>query len=205
MSWSNPSQQEAQEAYDAAKKKYDSTAEEYLRLSKQKEQYESEASAAYRGYADADTKLQRLRKLEFTLQRILRYFTTSNDPGGDTVSTGGLINSAVVESKIVGIETANSLKQCIVCTGMPALSFARAGTTKYVDEDADSHRAKQLVRQELKRVLDLMKELDTQTRSSAEDYNALVRKAAACADEMTELKKTMDSCAFDMDHYKKYI
>lgn len=195
VSWSNPSQQEAQEAYDAAKQKYDSSAEEYLRLSKLKEQYSSDASSSYRNYAADDKAVTRLKQLEFKLQRVMRFF-------GDGESSA---DYSVMISRICAAQAANDFTACISCDGATPPPFGRAFTSPYTKNDADTSRAKQLVEAELTRVRNSITDMTNRLVDSAEAYNELTRMAGSLDDEMAELKKTMDSYAFDMEHYKKYI
>ncbi len=195
VSWSNPSQQEAQEAYDAAKQKYDTSAEEYLRLSKLKEQYSSDASSSYNSYAADDMALTRLRQLEFKLQRVQRFF-------GEGESG---IDYSVMLSRISAAQAANDFTACVSCDGATQPPFGRAFTSPYIQNDTDTSRAKQLVEAELARVRERITELSNRAKASAEAYNRMKSMAGSIDDEMAELKKTMDGCAFDMEHYKKYI
>ena len=195
MSWSHPTQQEAQEAYDAAKQKYDTAAEDYILASRQKDQYEAQAGSAYKEYAGDDERLARLRRLEYRLKRVCGFFGSS----------GCTFDEYVTAFRVYRVELVNALRQFVYCDGMNPVTFGPASSSPEVAYDADSLRAKQLLEAELARVRELIAEIDRQTKTSAEAYNELKRKAAACEGEMRELKKTMDSCAFDMDHYKKFI
>ena len=91
------------------------------------------------------------------------------------------------------------------CDGATPPPFGRAFTSPYTKNDADTSRAKQLVEAELTRVRNSITDMTNRLVDSAEAYNELTRMAGSLDDEMAELKKTMDSYAFDMEHYKKYI
>ena len=195
MSWSNPTQQEAQEAYDAARQKYDSAAEEYLLLTRQRDQYDSQASSVYKNYAGDDQRLTGLRRLEYRLQRVCRFFGSS----------GCTFDEYVTLFRVNRVELMNALQQFVYCDGMKPITFGPSSSSPEAAYDPDCIRAKQLLEAELARVRELMNELKQQTAASAEAYNELVRKVKDCDSEIKDLKKTMDSCAFDMDHYKKYI
>ena len=196
MSWSNPTQEEAQEAYDAAKQKYDTTAEDYLLASRRREQYESQAKSVYKAYAADDKRITGLRRLEFKLQRVCRFFNTNNTVGIDTM---------VTLSRVSSVELNNIIRCFMYCDEIKPPAVGPAAMSPYTENDADASWAKQLVEAELARVRELIETSNDQVKSSAEEYNKLVRLAKGCEDEMQELRKILDSCAFDMDHYKKYL
>ncbi len=195
MSWSNPSQQEAQEAYDAAKKKYDNAAEEYLRISKLRDQYVADAKTLFEDYNSAKDRLRDLQHLEIKLRRAAR--SLSSEESG--------VDHDILLFRVEQISFAAELKECIVCSGVKEPGFGKAVYSPYVDYDADASRAKALLGAELDRVRDLIDTLMKQVRNGSGDYQDMVKKGFSCDDEMKEHKKTMDQCAFEMEHYKKYL
>ncbi|MBR6045160.1 MAG: hypothetical protein IKP47_05950 [Ruminococcus sp.] len=195
MSWSNPSQQEAQECYDAAKKKYDTAAEEYLRLSKLRDQYKSESAAAYQKYGDQCDRLAALKREDFSLKRVARYLK-SNDGNADR---------EIYLSRVWAIDVSAKLKEFITCSGVMSPPFGKAATSPCVADETFSARAKYLVDVEYARVRMLISQEEAKCSSSEDVCRELVKKVRACESDMADYKKTMDSCAFDMEHYKKYL
>lgn len=195
MSWSNPSQQEAQEAYDAAKKKYDSAAEEYLRIYKLREQYDAEASTLFEDYNASKDRVRSLQRLEVSLRRVSRSLG-SEEPG---------VDHDILLARVDQIAFTAELKECIVCSEVKEPVIGQSASSPYVDYDPDASRAKELIGAELYRVRDLIDTLDKQVRNSSGDYQAMVQKGLSCDKELKEYKKTMDQCAYEMDHYKKYL
>lgn len=195
MSWSNPSQQEAQEAYDAAKKKYDSAAEEYLRIYKLRDQYDAEASTLFEDYNASKDRVRSLQRLEVSLRRVSRSLG-SEEPG---------VDHDILLARVDQIAFTAELKECIVCSEVKEPVIGQSASSPYVDYDPDASRAKELIGAELYRVRDLIDTLDKQVRNSSGDYQAMVQKGLSCDKELKEYKKTMDQCAYEMDHYKKYL
>ena len=195
MSWSHPSQQEAQEAYDAAKQKYDQSAEDYLRASKLKEQYDTQASSIYKDYASDDGRLRRLKQLEFKLQRVSRLFGTGESG----------IQLDINLSRVNALEFSTALKESISCSGVKAPYMGKEASSPDIDYDADTSRAKELISAELTRVRELIETVDKNTKNAAELFNDLNRKASYYDNEMKECRKTMDRCTYEMEHYKKYL
>ena len=195
MSWSDPSQQEAQEAYDAAKQKYDSAAENYLIISRKRDEYDSQAKALYKGFAADDQRLISLRRLEFKLRRVCRVFGT----------TGYGIDNYVLLSRVYSVELNEAMSKFVSCDGLRPLTVGPSAQSPETGYDSDASRAKQLSDAELARVQALIAELEKQIKTSADTYNDLKKYIKACESEMSKLRKTMDSCAFDMEHYRKFI
>ena len=195
MSWSHPSQQEAQEAYDAAKKKYDRAAEEYLRIYKLRDQYDAEASTLFEDYNASKDRVRSLQRLEVSLRRVSRSLG-SEEPG---------VDHDILLARVDQIAFTAELKECIVCSEVKEPVIGQSASSPYVDYDPDASRAKELIEAELYRVRDLIDTLDKQVRNSSGDYQAMVQKGLSCDKELKEYKKTMDQCAYEMDHYKKYL
>lgn len=195
MSWSNPTQQEAQEAYDAARQRYDSTAEEYIRLTNQQEQYVSQVESAYVTYRDGEKRLTALRQLEFKLQRISRNFSS-----GD-----GNIDSNIYLARSYRADLQNGLRGFVACEGMASPTLGRATLSPFVDEDADTSRIKELIRAELTRVQELMNIIDSQIRDFQDQYSDFAANLTSYEEERKELKSIMDSCTLDMEHYRKFL
>ena len=195
MSWSHPSQQEAQEAYDAAKQKYDSAAEEYLRIYKLRDQYDAEASTLFEDYNASKDRVRSLQRLEVSLRRVSRSLG-SEEPG---------VDHDILLARVDQIAFTAELKECIVCSEVKEPVIGQSASSPYVDYDPDASRAKELIGAELYRVRDLIDTLDKQVRNSSGDYQAMVQKGLSCDKELKEYKKTMDQCAYEMDHYKKYL
>ncbi|MBR1764677.1 MAG: hypothetical protein IJ746_04720 [Ruminococcus sp.] len=195
MSWSNPTQQEAQEAYDAAKQRYDSAAEEYLLLSKQQETYTNQVAGAYQTYMEGEKRIPALRQLQFKLQRLLVMFKSGS----------GNIDSEIYVERSYRADLQSGLRRFVVCDGLASPTLGKATMSPFVDEDPDALRIRELAQAELTRVEDMIRTLEAQSRDFNSAYSDFAQNLTSYEEQRKELKKTMDSCTLEMEHYKKYI
>lgn len=200
MSWYNPSQEEATEAYAYYKNKYYSAANQRNASMRQEQAYVSQKSAA-------TTKMNDLsaQKLNFEkrLEGVIKIIKMLEGSGGwFATNVPSTISKAI--STIQKTET--SYKRSIKMTGgMAAASLETAFAVKTVEGDHRSASALQAYKSEKTRLEQSIADLKSQIASLSSQISTLSKQISACSAAQASYKNTMNSSAYEMNHYRKYM
>lgn len=214
MGWKYPSKEEAQECYDSAKKKYDEAAEEYLTLKNTKGEIDDSIGTMYMQGMETSSRLGFLERKIKDLNRILLYLGLSSyDISGSMLSfdllnqSHGIISveKEIDKCRAFALVAQDAMKNCVVCDGIQSPSFGESFNVPGVEYNAYSKEARDNISMERAVAYEEYSQLKKKYNSDTEAFDELLKRSKALENEMYALKKKMDSYAFDMDHYKKYI
>ncbi|SFC28936.1 hypothetical protein [Ruminococcus albus] len=199
MSWINPSQEEASDSYYNARSRYVDAANQYNSNSRALDSCRSEMSGVQNQFSSC-----RSDKINFE-KRIEELGTII----GCLEGSGGWFAANVPDS----VSSANSsaqkagegFSQCIKCDSIAAPDLGEVFKCKTVEEDADSSSALQSYKSEKSRLEQAVAELNARLQQLEERANELVRNMNSMTAQQHALKKAMNSCSYDMAHYKKYM
>lgn len=194
MSWSNPTPEEAQEAYDDAKSKYESAAEDYFRYKNEYETYDASLSSAKLQQNAATVTRDLYQKRLEALDDIIKML----QPMGD------------MDMKVLGVTTSAQMtemlmKGSIYCDGVNAPSIGDFFRSYSVANNTHSAQALELIKKERNRTQINLDEAQARMNSVGGTLEELISKGQAAYDSMNAAQKTMKSCAYEMEHYKKYL
>lgn len=194
MSWNNPTAQEAEEAYDQAKSKYEQAAEAYIQNKNKIESYEQDYGNIYAKGMAVMTKKAELKK---KFEKILEVQAMLN-PGGAVDQAVANANKALKVAQIV-------LSNNLTCTNTKTPTIEQVFKCPTVEEHEDSLEARQSVRKARIRYEQELEECDSKVSSYESELESLKAKVASCTDEQKKLSKIMNDCTYEMNHYKKFL
>ncbi len=198
--WNNPSENEAEEACDYYRKKYEDAAWNLRAAERDHQEYRSQKSAAV---GKRDNLSQQKVNFEKRLEGIERIIAMLE-------GTGGLFTENVPETirkaqKSLS-KTDESFRSSIRLTGGSAApSFENAFETKSVEADAHTASALQAFKREKNRLEKEIENLKIQISRLSELIDDLNRKISACVEYQAEMRYRMNSFAFDLRHYQKTL
>lgn len=200
MSWYNPSQEEATEAYTYYQNKYYSAANQRNASMRQEQAYISQKSAA-------TTKMNDLsaQKLNFEkrLEGIIKIIKMLEGSGGWFATN---VPSTISKAISTIQKTDTSYKRSIRMTGgIAAASLETAFAVKTVEGDHRSASALQAYKEEKTRLEQNIADLKSQIVSLSNQISTLSDQISACSAAQASYKNTMNSSAYEMNHYRKYM
>lgn len=198
-SWSDPSPDEALEAYEYYKSKYYTAANQKRASERQEQSYLSEKRAA-----NAELNSLSSQKLNFEkrLQGIENIIKMLEGNGGwFSVSVPDAIAKAQKSLSRADSSFRSSMR---LSGGSGAASMETAFKTKTVDADAHSSSALAAFKSEKVRLEQEIASLKTQIANLSSMITSLSSKIQACNSTQASLQSSMNSYAYDMNHYKKY-
>jgi len=200
MSWYNPSQEEATEAYAYYQNKYYNAASQRNASMRQEQTYISQKSAA-------TTKMNDLsaQKLNFEkrLEGIIKIIKMLEGSGGWFATN---VPSAISKATSTIQKTDTSYKRSIRMTGgVAAASLETAFAVKTVEGDHRSASALQAYKSEKTRLEQSIADLKSQIASLSSQISTLSKQISACSAAQASYKNTMNSSAYEMNHYRKYM
>lgn len=204
MSWYNPSQDEAADAYYSSKSRYSNAASQKQAASRAEGRAASERAQAQREIASCQTdKLNFEKRIED-----IRHIVSALD-GSATGPLVGMIG-ADIPTLIAGLngslqETDAAYRSSIVCPEIPAASFYDSLRSKSVGEDSLLSAALQKFRDEIARLQQAIAELEAKLKALSalvSDLNAKIRSYQAA---QADWGRVMQSSAYEMDHYRRYM
>ena len=190
-SWSDPSQDEAIEAYEYYKSKYSDAAYKKRELERKEQCYLSEMSEA----------ASKMDSLSFQKVNIEKRLSGIEDIIG-MLEHGNVPNA--IESAKSSIERTDLSFRNSINFSQNAVSLEDAFKPKNVDEDSHSASALSAFKNEKIRLEEELVNLKKQIDGLSDSISSLSNKINACNSEQASLQTTMNACAYDMNHYKKY-
>lgn len=194
MSWSNPSLDEATEAYSYHKNLYYNAASQREASIRQENRYISERNAAKSQMSDLSSQKLNFEKRLEGIKRIIKMLENS-----------GSVPSSI--SKVVRTvkKTDESFRTAIKFDNGLVVSIEDAFKTKSVEEDGNSASALQAYKNEKTTLEQNIENLKRQIASLSEQISSLTSQINACNSLQSSLKRTMNSSAYEMNHYRKYM
>lgn len=200
MSWYNPSREEAIEAYAYYKNKYYNAANQRNASMRQEQAYVSQKSMATTKMNDLSTQKMNFEK---RLEGIIKIIKMLEGSGGWFVTN---VPSTISKAASTIQKTEISYKRSIKMTGgIAAASLETAFAVKTVEEDYRSASALQDYKSEKVRLENNIADLNSQIASLSSQISILSRQISACNAAQASYKNTMNSSAYEMNHYRKYM
>lgn len=198
-SWMNPSEEEAEEAYDYYKGKYNAAANQKRASERQEQAYREEKKNAIS--RKSELSAQKI-SFEDRLEGIVKIIAMLEGTGGWFTEN---VPDSIGKAQRALSKTDSSFRGCIKLTGGgSSASMETAFAMKTVDADQNSASALQAYRTEKNRLEGQLEELRRQIDSLSEQIASLTGKINSCNSEQWSLQSSMNSYAYDMNHYKKY-
>ena len=199
MSWSNPTPEEAAESYSYYKNRYNSAANQKRASEKQEQSYISQKS-------QANSQINALSSQKINFERRLRGiegiikmlegsggFFSKNVPATISKATNAL-------NKVD-----NSYRKSIRRTGGGSdARLATAFEIKTVEGHPNSSNALQQYKAEKARLEQELQNLKNQLNNLSALVSQLNSKINACNATQASLQSSMNSYAYEMNHYRKY-
>ncbi len=197
MSWNNPTQNEAEDEYSRNKSRYQKAADERNARTKEKNRCLSEKSSC-------ENKLKALNKRKYSFERrrdqldeIIRVFEDGARPKS--------ILSLITDSNRKLKRASDSKDESIRYSILKNITLEHAFKSRELHEDPHLSSALSSYKREKAKTEQLIADIDKQARQLEEALRDLNRKIASLNEIQRQLKKTMDSCTYNMLHYKKYL
>lgn len=198
-SWSNPSQDEAIEAYEYYKNKYYNAANQKRASERQEQTYVSEKRAATSEMNSLSSQKLNFEKRLRGVEDIIKMLEGS----GGWFSTN--VPSAIEKAQSSIAKTDSSFRSSMrLSGGSGAASLETAFKTKTVEADPHSASALSSFKAEKARLEEEIANLGTQIANLSSLISSLSGKINACNSTQASLQASMNSYAYDMNHYKKY-
>lgn len=195
----NPTEEEAEEAYDYYKGKYNAAANQKRTSERQEQTYREQKNSAV---SQKNELTEQKLSFEDRLEGIVKIIAMLDGTGGWFATN---VPDSIGKAQRALTKTDSSFRGCIRLTGGGSASLESAFTMKTVDADMNSASALQAYKTEKTRLEGQIEELGKQINSLAEQISSLNGKISACNSEQWSLQSSMNSYAYDMNHYKKYI
>lgn len=198
-SWSNPSQDEAEEAYQYYKSKYYSAAARKRESEKQEQSYIEEKKSTI-----AERDSTRNQKLNFEkrvegIEKIIKLME------GNSGWFSANVPEAITKAQQSLSRTDSSFRSSMKLSGAGgAASLEKAFKVKTVEEDRHSASALAQFKAEKARLEEEISNLNRQIDNLSGLISSLTGKINACNAEQASLRSAMNSYAYDMNHYKKF-
>ena len=200
MSWYDPSQEEAVEAYSYYQNKYYNAANQRNASKRQEQEFISQKSAAAAKMNESSSQKLNFEKRLEGIIKIIRMLE----------GTGGLFSAdvpgAISKAASTLQKTDTSYRRSIRMTGgTAAASLESAFAVKTVEGDPRSASALAAYKAEKERLEQNIADLKSQIASLSGQITALSRQISACSAAQVSYKNTMNTCAYEMNHYRKYM
>lgn len=200
MSWYNPSQEEATEAYSYYQNKYYSAASQYNASMRQEQAYISQKSAATTKMSDVSVQKVNFEK---RLEGIIKIIKMLEGSGGWFATN---VPSTISKASSTIQKTDTSYKHSIRMTGgIAAASLETAFAVKTVEGDFRSASALQAYKEEKTRLEQSIAELKSQIDFLSSKISTLSKQISSCGVAQASYKNAMNSSAYEMNHYRKYM
>lgn len=199
MSWTYPTQQEAEDAYNDNKRKYNSAAQSLETSKSNQKSYEAQKKSDLLKIASGKTEKMNLEKRVKQLEKIIKML----EGNGGFLSQD--VPSEIVSSNKASVKVDNSYKKCIVCDSIPAASLDNVFNSKSVTADANSNSALQGFKKEKQKVEQTIANIKKSINTLTSEISSLNSKIANCNYEQLKLKANMASYTYEMNHYKWYM
>lgn len=192
--WINPSQSEAQDEYDSAKRRYSNAASDYIQAKNKYDSCSQEYSKQKQNYDSASSEKINFEKRVEQIEKIIKL-----------LSDGGNVNDAVSDANSAAEKAESALSGSVKCSGINSPNLSRAFRCRTVEEDPDSANALAEFKKEKSRLEQSIQQVEAQIRAMEESVEALEKQMSSLASAQSSAQRVMRSSSYDMNHYKKYI
>lgn len=194
MSWSNPSFDEASEAYSYYKSQYYDAASQREASIRQENKYISEKNAANNQKNELTAQKINFEKRLEGIIKIIKMLEGS-----------GSVPSSIAKVIKTTKKADESFKSAIKHDSGLVVSIETAFKTKSVEEDGYSASALQKYKNEKNALEQNIENLKKQINALSEQISSLASQISSCNAVQASLKRTMNSSAYEMNHYRKYM
>jgi len=194
MSWSNPSADEAAEAYSYYKNQYYSAASQREASVRQENRCISERNVAKNKMGELSSKKLNFEKRLEGIKKIIRMLEGT-----------GSVPSSIAKMVRTVKNADESFRMAIKLDNGSIASIEDAFRTKSVEEDSHSDAALQAYKNEKNTLEQNIENLKKQISSLSEQISSLTSQINACNSLQSALKRTMNSSAYEMNHYRRYM
>ncbi len=194
MSWRNPTKKEAEDAYGSAKSRYANAAESYIQNNRQLE-------SCYADYKSCNSKLSSAKSDKISFEKRIEQI----EEVIRMLSDDGVVDEAVDKANVAAQRAEEAVEKNIVCEGIKSPSIGSIFKCPKVSENQYSAEAVSELKKEKARLEQALTELDSKLNSMEQEMEALTSKMNSLTSIQTDLSKTMKSCSFEMQHFKKYV
>lgn len=204
MSWYNPSQDEAANAYYSSKSRYSNAASQRQAASRAASDAASERSQAQREIASCQTdKINFEKRVEDIRHIVAALDGTGTGPlvgiiGADIPTLISTLNHSTQE-------TGASYQTSMVCPDIAAASFHEIFHSEPVEQDNLLSAALQKFRDEIARLERAIAELKAKISSLESLVNDLSAKIRRLEAAQADWSRVMQSSAYEMNHYRGYM
>lgn len=200
MSWSNPTPEEAAESYSYYKNQYYNAASQKQASEKQEQSYISQKNSAASQISSLSSQKLSFEKRLSGIENIIKMLEGSG--GWFSISVPSAIAKVTTALKKADDSYRNSMK---LSGGAGAASLETVFETKSVEGDSRSASALQQYKAEKARLEQQIADLKTQISSLSSMISSLTSKINACNATQATLRSTMNSSAYEMNHYEKFM
>jgi len=198
-SWSNPSQDEAIEAYEYYKGKYNNAANQKRASERQEQTYVSEKNAASAEMNSLSSEKLNFEKRLRGIEDIIKMLE------GTGSRSSANVPNAIEKAQSSIAKTDSSFRSSMrLSGGAGAASLETAFKTKAVEAEPHSASALSSFKAEKARLEEEIANLSKQIANLSSLISSLSNKISACNSAQATLQSSMNSYAYDMNHYKKY-
>lgn len=196
MSWNDPTQSEAMEEYSRSRNKYRETSDKKQAADKRLTQATERKNTVTAAVSRCRSEKRTMEETIAELDRIIKQL--------DGTSAGG-VPEVIDEANAAAKRAEESFKSSILCEDVKSADIEGAFTLKSVEEHKDSLEALEALKREKYRLETAAEELGRQMDTLSAELTGLNGTISAASAEQADLKRELDSAAFEMSHYKKYI
>lgn len=199
-SWSNPSPEEASDAYSYYKRQYNNAASQKRASQRQENNYINQKNAARTQMNEAKSQKINFEKRLRGIEKIIGMLEGRD--GWGATDCPDEINSA--KSKLS--KTEESFRKSIVLDGATQpKNLEDALEVKTVEAHTASASALQQFKNEKVRLEQEIARLNAMINNLASTISTLTSKINACNVAQFNLQSRMNSYAYDMNHYRRYM
>lgn len=199
MSWTYPTQEEAQDAYNDSRRKYNSAAQNLAVSRNNQSNYETQRSSNLLQIAGNQMEKWNLEKRVSQLENIIKMLE------GNGGFFGTNVPSDIQKSNVASENVDKSFESSIKCDEIPAASLNKVFSSKSVTVHTHSNAALEGFKKEKQRVEQVIATLKNSIIILTNEISSLNSKIASCGLEQIKLKANMASYAYEMNHYKWYM
>lgn len=198
MSWSNPSSKDAEDSYYHAKNTYANAAAQKSASQRAERNYIAQKNACASDIQSCQTEKTNFEKRIAGIDAIIKALEGSGGAGIDVPDMIRSVNTAAGNVDA-------SFKGAIHCAEILPADFGGIFSSKSVYDDAHSNDALCAYKSEKARLEQAVAELEAKIASLYASIDQLTSKINACNIAQTSYARTMNSAAYDMSHFKRYM
>lgn len=200
MSWYSPSQEEAEEAYYYNKSKYYNAANERSAYYNYEQDCISQKNQAKSEIKDLSSDKVNFEKRLEGIEKIIKMLEGTGGPFSTNVPEA-------ISKAASSIQKADSsYKKSIKMTGGTSVaSLENAFSIKSVENDPNSAAALEAYKAEKVNLEQKIANIKSEISTLSDTIDSLNSQISYYDSMQASLKRTMNSCAYEMNHYQKFL